>query len=185
MFFSCFFVRSTISRQPVGRLHVGVLWFQMRLLPFWGLAAPRGVKKGKWNFRYYRSQWGIFAFWRFLSYISATRGQIYAKFYTCRDSVFWRAPSPSAVHRPLGAQGGRVKHSKNGGWSHSCCRQLPFLFFSALPNVVQYVGRRPAHILVQNCQSRPRRFYRVGQKVWKNFEFFTISRLYVPISQKL
>ena len=29
------------------------------------------------------------------------------------------------------------------------------------------------------------RFYRVGQKVRKNFEFFTISRLYVHISQKL
>ena len=28
-------------------------------------------------------------------------------------------------------------------------------------------------------------FYRVGQKVRKNFEFFTISRLYVHISQKL
>jgi len=28
-------------------------------------------------------------------------------------------------------------------------------------------------------------FYRVGQKVRKNFDFFTISRLYVYISQKL
>jgi len=34
-------------------------------------------------------------------------------------------------------------------------------------------------------QDRPRRFYRVGQKVGKNVEFFTISRLYVHISQKL
>ena len=34
-------------------------------------------------------------------------------------------------------------------------------------------------------QDRPRRFYRVGQKVRKNVEFFTISRLYVHISQKL
>ena len=38
---------------------------------------------------------------------------------------------------------------------------------------------RPAHILVQNRQDRPRGFYRLGQKVRKNFEFFTISRLYV------
>jgi len=29
-----------------------------------------------------------------------------------------------------------------------------------------------------------RGFYRVGQKVRKNFEFFTISRLYVHMSQK-
>jgi len=51
--------------------------------------------------------------------------------------------------------------------------------------VVQYVGHRPAHILVQNREDRPRRFYRVGQKFRKNLEFFTISRLYVHISQKL
>ena len=54
-----------------------------------------------------------------------------------------------------------------------------------MPNVVQYVGHRPAHILVWNRRDRPRRFYRVGQKVRKNFEFLTISRLYVHISQKL
>ena len=84
-----------------------------------------------------------------------------------------------------GGGGGGVKHSKNGGWSHSCCGQLPFLFFSATPNVVQYVGHRTAHILVYNRQDRPRRFYRVGQKVRKNFEFFTISRLYVHIFQKV
>ena len=51
--------------------------------------------------------------------------------------------------------------------------------------LMTYVGHRPAHILVQNRQDRPRGFYRVGQKVRKNFEFFTISRLYVHISQKL
>jgi len=28
------------------------------------------------------------------------------------------------------------------------------LFFSAMPNVVQYVGHRPAHILVYNRQGR-------------------------------
>jgi len=82
---------------------------------------------------------------------------------------------------PWGAKRGEM----TWGWSHSCIGQLPFLFFSAMPNVVQYVGHRPAHILVQNRQDRPRGFYRVGQKVRKNFEFFTISRLYVHISQKL
>ena len=48
---------------------------------------------------------------------------------------------------PGGAGVGGVKNSKNGGWSHSCIGQLPFLFFSALQNVVQYVGHRHAHIL--------------------------------------
>ena len=31
-------------------LHAGVLWFRMCLLPFWGLAAPGGRKKGEMNF---------------------------------------------------------------------------------------------------------------------------------------
>ena len=47
-----------------------------------------------------------------------------------------------------GAGGGGVKNSKNGGWSHLSSGQLPLLFFTALPNVVQYVGHRPVHILV-------------------------------------
>ena len=45
---------------------------------------------------------------------------------------------------PWGAKRGEM----TWGWSHSCIGQLPFLFFSAMPNVVQYVGHRPAHILV-------------------------------------
>jgi len=129
-------------------LHAGVLWFRMCLLPFWGLVAPADRKRGKWNFCYCSSQWGMFAFWRFFSNISATRGQNHTKFYLCRDNVCRRAPSPFGVHWPLGGGGGGVKNSKNGGWSHSFIQQLPFLFFSALPNVVQYVGHRPAHILV-------------------------------------
>ena len=98
---------SMISRQPPADssqiLHAGVLWFPMCLLPFWELAAPGGRKKGKWNFRYYGSQWGIFAFWRFFSDISTTRGRIHTKFYLFRDNICRRAPSPSGVHRPLGA----------------------------------------------------------------------------------
>jgi len=115
---------------------------------FGGSQPPVGGKRGKWNFRYYGSQWGIFAFWRFLSDISATRTRIHTKYYLCRDNVCRRAPSPCGVHRPLAGGGGGVKNSKNWGWSHSCIRQVPFLFFSAMPNVVQYVGNRPAHILV-------------------------------------
>ena len=57
-------------------------------------------------------------------------------------------PPPVGSIGPWWAGGGGVKNSKNWGWSHSCCGQLPFLFFSAMPNVVQYVGHRPAHTLV-------------------------------------
>jgi len=144
----CFFVSFFCQRfldNPLADssqiLHAGVLWSRMCLLPFWGLAAPGGRKRGEWNFRYNRSQWGIFAFWRFLSDISATRGRIHTKFYLC-------APSLCGVHRPLRAGDGELKTQKNGGWSHSCCGQLPFLFFSALPDVVQYVGHRLAHSLM-------------------------------------
>jgi len=75
----------------------------------------------------------------FLSDISATRGRIHTKFYLCRDNVCRRAPSPSGVHLPLGAGGRGVKNSKNGGWSHLCSGQLPFLFSLASSSVVAYV----------------------------------------------
>ena len=56
------------------------------------------------------SQWGIFACWRFLSDISATRARIHTKYYLCTDNVCRRAPSPCGIHRPLGAGGGGVKN---------------------------------------------------------------------------
>ena len=125
---------------------------------------------------------GNFCIWRFLSHISVTLARIHTKYYLCKDNVCRRTPSPVVPIGPWGAEEEGVKNSKNwGGWSHSCIGQLPFLFFSAMPNVVQYVGHRPAHI----HRDRPRCFYRVGQKVQKKFKFFTISRLYVHISQKL
>ena len=103
-------------------------------------------------------------------------------YFACGRSLDRDVSSPLlGVSDPLGAKRGEM----TWGWCHSCIGQLPFLFLSAMPNVVQYVGHRPAHILVQNRQDRPRDFHRVGQKVRKNFEFFTISRLYVHISQKL
>jgi len=140
-----FFVRSTISRQPAGRFTPKFACGRSLVpdvsSPLLGLEGPGGRKKGKRNFGYYGSQWGIFAFCRFLSDISTTRGRIHAKFYTCRDNVFRRAPSPLWTIGPWGRGEGKLKTQKNGG-------QLPFLFFSTLPNVVQYVGHRPAHILV-------------------------------------
>jgi len=154
VFFSfCFSVRSTTSRQPAGRFtpmfacgRALVPDVSSPLLRVSG--PPGGRKRGKWNFRYYRSQREIFAFRWFLSDISATRGRIHIKFYLCRDNVCRRAPSPLGSIGPWGAGGGGVKNSKKWGWSYSCIGQLLFLFFSALPNVIQYVGHRPAHILV-------------------------------------
>ena len=73
--------------------------------PFGGWRPPAGGKRGKWNFRYYGSRWGIFAFWRFLRDISATLAWIHTKYYLCRDNVCRRAPSPCGAHRPLGGGG--------------------------------------------------------------------------------
>jgi len=156
----CLFFRflSTISPQPAGRFTPNFACGRTLVpdvsSPFLGLAAPRGSgKSGKWNFRYYRSQWEIFAFLvvfeRYLS--NAWTGRIHTRFYLYKDNVCQRAPSPSGVHRSLRAGGGGVKNSKKlkkWGWSHSCSGQVPLLFFSALPNVVQYLGHRPAHIQV-------------------------------------
>jgi len=57
-------------------------------------------------------------------------------------------PPPVVPIGPWGAGEGELKTQKIGRWSHSCIGQLPFLFFSAMPNVIQYVGQRPAQILV-------------------------------------
>ena len=55
MFFVCFFLfgqRFLDKPQADSRqsLHAGVLWFRMCLLPFWGLGAPGGQKKGEIKF---------------------------------------------------------------------------------------------------------------------------------------
>ena len=50
----------------------------------------------------------------------------------------------------------------------------------ASPSAVAYVGHRPAHILALSHPGwKKRGFYKVGQKFEKNFEFLTISSLYV------
>jgi len=126
-------------------MHAGVLWFRMCLLPFWGGWRPRRAEKGGNEIFVTMGVNG--EFWWFLSVISATLARIHTKYYLCRDNVCRRAPSPCGAHRPLGVGGGELKTQKIRG-SHSCIGQLPFLFFSAMPNVVQYVGHRPAHIVV-------------------------------------
>ena len=148
LLFFCLFVRSTISRQPAGRFTPKFARGRT-LVPDVSSPLLVGAEKGGNEiFVTMGVNGGIFAFWWFLSDIPATRARIHTKYYMCTDNVCLRASSRCGVQRPLGAGGGGVKNSKNGGWSHSCIAQLPFLFFSALPNVVQYVGHRPAHILV-------------------------------------
>ena len=69
----------------------------------------------------------------------------FTPYFACGRSLGRDVSSPLlGVGDPPGAKRGKM----TWGWSHSCIGQLPFLFFSAMPNVVQYVGHRPAHILV-------------------------------------
>ena len=127
------------SRQS---LHADVAWVGTCLLPFWGLAAPGGREKGQMKFSLLWESTGNFCI---LAVFELAR--IHTKYYLCRDNVCRRALSPCVVHRPLGTGGGGVKNSKTWEWSHSCCGQLSYIFFSAMPNVIQYVGHRTAHIL--------------------------------------
>jgi len=129
-------------------LHAGVLWFPMCLLSFWGLVAPGGRKKGEMKFSLLWESMGNFCilavFERCLSNAWTDPDQILFVYGQCLPTCPLPLWGPSAP----GGAGGELKTKKIGGWSHLCIGQLPFLFFSALPNVVQYVGHRPAHILM-------------------------------------
>ena len=71
---------------------------------------------------------GNFAFLWFLSDISATRGRIHTKLCVRTMSADVALPFLGSIG-PWGARGEKVNIQKNGGWSHSCSGQLPFLFF--------------------------------------------------------
>jgi len=57
----------------------------------------------------------MFAFWRFLSDISATRGRICTKFYLCRDNVCRCAPPPLWFIGPWGRREWVLKIKKKRG----------------------------------------------------------------------
>ena len=166
-------------------LHVGVLWFRMCLLPFWGLAAPGGRKKGEMEFSLlWESMGNFFSFWWFLSDISATRGHIHTIFYLCTDNVCRRAPSPLGSIGPLRAGGGELKTQKMG--------VVSFVLRTATISIFLSASKCGSICRAQTCAQsgiEPSRsskaFLQGGQKVRKNFKFFTMSRVYVPISQKL
>ena len=119
-FFKFLFVRSTISRQSEGRFTPKFACGSTLVLPdvsrplLW-VSGPGGRKKGGNEiFVTMEVNGGIFAFRRFLSDISATRARIHTK-YLYRENVCRRAPSPCAVHRPLGAGEEELKLKGGGG----------------------------------------------------------------------
>jgi len=128
---------------------------------------------------------GKFALWWFLSDISATRERIHTKFYVCKDNVCRRAPSPSGVHRPLGAGGEGVKNSKK-------IRVVSFVHRTATISILLSASKCGSVCRAQTCAhsdiepSRSAKAILQGgpKSSLKNFEFFTISRLNVHTSQK-
>jgi len=174
-----FFVRSTIFRQPAGRFTpkfaCGRTLVPDVSSPLLGVSVHWGRKKGAMKFSLLWESMGNFRILVVLSDISATPN------FICIGTMSAYVPLPAeGSSGPWGAGGGGVKNSKNGG-SHSCIGQLPFLFFSALPNVCR--AQTCAHSRIEPSRSA-KEILQDGQKVRKNFEFFTISRLYVHISQK-
>ena len=97
--------------------------------------------------RYFRP-WGNFCilavFERYLSNACTDPHQILFVYGQCLPTCPFPLCGPSA---PEGEGQGELTTQKNWGWSRSCCGQLPFLFSSALLNVVQYVGHKHVHIL--------------------------------------
>ena len=95
-------------------LHAGVFWFRMCLLPFWGLASPAERKRGKWNFRYYRSQWGIFAFGVFWA-ISQQRVDRSATNFICLGTMSADVPPPLCGSSAPGGRGELKTQKMEGG----------------------------------------------------------------------
>jgi len=144
---------STISRQPAG-------WFKPNFgcghtlvpyvsSPLLGVSGPRWVEKeGNEIFVIIGVNREFLHFGGFWA-ISQQRVDGSTSNFICVRTMSADVPAhPAGSIGPWGLGEGELKTQKMGGWSHSCCRQLPFLFFSALPIVVQYVGQRPAHILL-------------------------------------
>ena len=136
---TCFlFVRSTISQQPAGRF-TPKFACERTLVP--NVSSPlilvtTGVNR---EFLHFGGFWAI-------SQQRVDGSTLYINNVETMSADV--PPPPVGSIGPWGRGEWELNLKKNWGWSQSCIGQLPFLFFSALPNVVQYVGHRPTHILV-------------------------------------
>jgi len=141
--------------------------------PFGGWRPPAGGKRGKWNFRYYGSEWGIFAFWRFLSDISAMRGWIHIKFYFCVGTMSADVPpSPVGSVGPWRREEGELKTQKIG-------RVVSFVHRAATISIFLSVAKCGPICKAQTCAHsgvEPSRsaktFLQCGPKSSKKFRIF-------------
>ena len=154
MFFLFFFVWSTISQQPAGRFTpkfaCGRSLCRDIKCPLLGVGGPGGRKKGQMKFSLLWESMGNFCILAvFEPYLSQQRTASTPNIICVGTMSADVPPPPVGSIGPWGAGGGGVKNSKNwGGWSHSCCGQLPFLFFLSDAKCGPIVGHRLAHILV-------------------------------------
>ena len=116
-------------------------------------------------------------------HISETRGAIDTKFAGYIHPVLPEVFSAFGVARWRGVPAAEGWTFLGWGYSFSWIGQLLFVFAWASSNVVQYLGDRLAHVLMQIFLNRPRGFYTVAQKIRK-FILLTISGVYFLVSQK-
>ena len=155
LFYFCCFVRflSTISRQPAGQFTLNFACERTLVpnvsSPLLGVGGPRRAEKGGNEIFVTMGVNGEFLHFGGFGTISRQRLHGSTPYIICVVTMSADVPPPPVV--PIGPcewWEGELKTQKVGGWSHLCIGQLPFLFFSAMPNVVQYVRQKPAHILV-------------------------------------
>jgi len=151
--------------------------------PVLGFSGSRGTEKKEMEISVTIGVNGeFFAFWGFLSYISATRGRIHTKFHLYMDDVCRCALSLSGFLGsidPWGRWRGSKK-LKKWGWSHSCCEQLPFSVFLSVAKCSSICRAQTcAHSGIKPSRS-VKAILQGGPKVRKIFEFFTIFSFYVP-----
>ena len=89
--------------------------------PFVGWPPPAGGKRGKWIFFTMGVNGEFLHFGGFWA-ISQQRLHGSTPNIICVGTMSADVPTPPVVPiGPWGVEGGKVKNSKNWGWSHSCC----------------------------------------------------------------
>ena len=110
--------------------------------------------------------------------ISATLARIHTKYYFCRDNVCRRAPFPLWCPSALGGCGRGVKNSNNWG-------VVSFVHRTAIISIFLSDVKCSPICTAQTCAHSGAEPSRSAKALEIFFEFFTILRLYVHISQKL
>ena len=144
-----------------------------------------GRKRGEMKFLLLWESMGIFCILAVFQRYLSNACTIHTKYYLCTDNVCRRAPSPCGDHRPLGWGEGELKTQKIGGGVSFVHRTATIsIFCSDAKCSAICTAQTCAHSGIEPSRSA-KAFLQGGPKSSKNFEFFTISRLYIHISQKL